>query len=190
MGVLTFRDDRFIWRGTFDERHLPKGAGFLWDKEARCWWTKFADRAEKLILYADQTARAEIERWKQDRAETIAASRATDAEIDVPAPVGLAYYGFQRAGVAYALAAFQRGQKGVIIADEMGLGKTVQALGVVNARPDFRRILVVCPASLRINWAREAERWLTVSRPIYVINGHQPDWSAPLALYKERTHTA
>jgi SWI/SNF-related matrix-associated actin-dependent regulator 1 of chromatin subfamily A len=42
----------------------------------------------------------------------------------------------------------------------MGLGKTIQALGTVNACPDIKTVLVVCPKSLRLNWVREAKKWL------------------------------
>jgi len=41
----------------------------------------------------------------------------------------------------------------------MGLGKTVQALGLIR-EIYASRILVVCPASLKLNWDREAKRWL------------------------------
>lgn len=58
--------------------------------------------------------------------------------------------------------------QGVLIADEMGLGKTIQALGVFNAIPSARSMLVVCPASLKLNWKREAERWVVQK------NGHRP----------------
>jgi SNF2 family DNA or RNA helicase len=78
---------------------------------------------------------------------------------------------FQRAGVAYALAT-----RRCMIADEMGLGKTVQALafleGVENGK-GFPAI-VICPASLKLNWQREAARWLP-DRTTVVINGKDAD---------------
>ena len=49
-----------------------------------------------------------------------------------------------------------------LLADEMGLGKTVQAitaLRVLLRKPNVDRALVVVPASLRLNWQRELERW-------------------------------
>ena len=85
----------------------------------------------------------------------VEASRATDAEINVPAPEGLSYLPYQRGGIAYAA-----GRKGVLIADEMGLGKTIQALGVVNADTSIQRVLVIAPKSLTLNWIREAKKWL------------------------------
>jgi SWI/SNF-related matrix-associated actin-dependent regulator 1 of chromatin subfamily A len=88
-------------------------------------------------------------------AVNVAASRATDAAIDVPVPAGLSYLPFQRAGIAYASS-----RKGVLIADEMGLGKTIQALGVINADETLRDVIVIAPKSLTINWVRESKKWL------------------------------
>lgn len=42
-----------------------------------------------------------------------------------------------------------------ILADDMGLGKTFQAL--IAARALNHRVIIVCPAGLRLNWIREAE---------------------------------
>lgn len=96
-------------------------------------------------------------------AEKVATSRAVDvpAVLNFPVPDGLSYLGYQKAGIAYALA-----HVGTIIADEMGLGKTVQAIGVINASPDIKRVLIACPASLKLNWRNECTKWLT--RPTLV----------------------
>lgn len=48
--------------------------------------------------------------------------------------------------------AFLREKPRAILADEMGLGKTRQAIVATGNEPG---ILVVCPASLKINWRRE-----------------------------------
>ena len=59
---------------------------------------------------------------------------------------------YQIFGTKFALT-----QKRVILGDEMGLGKTMQALGVITERhkAGAKRTLVVCPASVIINWTRE-----------------------------------
>ena len=61
---------------------------------------------------------------------------------------------FQRAGVAYLLE-----QRRAFLADEQGLGKTIEALATLEADGAYPAI-VVCPASLKLNWMREIERWL------------------------------
>ena len=46
----------------------------------------------------------------------------------------------------------------ILIADEVGLGKTIEAAYIFQeerARHDLQRVLVVCPASLRIKWQNE-----------------------------------
>ncbi|HET6508016.1 MAG TPA: DEAD/DEAH box helicase [Baekduia sp.] len=61
---------------------------------------------------------------------------------------------FQGAAVDYALRA-----RRTFLSDEPGLGKTIQALATLEAAGAYPA-LIVAPASLRINWLREAERWL------------------------------
>lgn len=43
-------------------------------------------------------------------------------------------------------------RKKLIIADEMGLGKTVQSCMILNSRPELQRVLIICPAFLRLDW--------------------------------------
>src|SRR5580658_1414706 len=60
--------------------------------------------------------------------------------------------------------------KGVILADEVGLGKTIEA-GIVLCQfwaERKRRLLVLCPASLRKQWALELEE--KFSLPVLVLD--------------------
>lgn len=52
--------------------------------------------------------------------------------------------------------AFLKEAKRVILADEMGLGKTFQAI-TASGEVGEQMKLIVCPASLKINWKREIE---------------------------------
>lgn len=62
--------------------------------------------------------------------------------------------GYQAFGARFALA-----QRKVILGDEMGLGKTIQAIAVLAhlAAEGQSHFMVVCPASVLVNWTREIE---------------------------------
>ena len=79
-------------------------------------------------------------------------SRATEGEPlpEVAAKLGGTLQPFQWAGVRYALDA-----RRCFLADEQGLGKTVEALAALEADDAFPAV-VVCPASLKRDWEREA----------------------------------
>jgi len=98
-------------------------------------------------------------------ANLIQGSRSANSDITVPSPPGMEFKPFQRAGIEYA-----RTHKNVLFGDEMGLGKTIQAIGVVNDNPDISRILVVCPAYLKLNWRHEIKLWQAVKRPVFIVN--------------------
>ena len=63
--------------------------------------------------------------------------------------------GYQVFGAQYAIH-----QERSILGDEMGLGKTIQALAALAhlAAKGQRRFLVVCPASVQINWLNETAK--------------------------------
>ena len=96
---------------------------------------------------------------------------ATAVNFDAFLPEGESLFDYQHAGVAYALVQTADG-KGTWIADEQGLGKTRQAIVTAKVR-GARKILVVCKASLKGNWAREinlcAPEWST-----QVLGGTRP----------------
>lgn len=157
----------YICQCSYDERETAKKLGFRWEPTLKKWATDDPTVAARAIdqIGADAAARAALADALEARTARATASRAAAADIDIPAPAGMAYRPFQRAGIAYALAAGN-----TLIADEMGLGKTVQALGVINASPDIHTILIVCPASLVLNWRREAARWIVRDVALSVIN--------------------
>ncbi|MDQ3759915.1 MAG: DEAD/DEAH box helicase [Actinomycetota bacterium] len=88
-----------------------------------------------------------------DAQRLLAMSGADDADIEIDG-LGGELMPFQRAGVVYALE-----RRRVFLADEQGLGKTIQALATVQADLAYPAV-VVCPASLKLNWLREIKAWL------------------------------
>lgn len=74
-------------------------------------------------------------------------------ELTVPHNMTLEPYPYQKQGIAYALQ-----KKRCIMGDEPGLGKTAQAIGTMTASGAWP-CLVVCPASLKVNWMREFKKF-------------------------------
>lgn len=62
-------------------------------------------------------------------------------------------YPYQREGILFGLH-----KRRLIIGDEPGLGKTLQSIGITDCARAYP-CLVVCPASLKINWQREFEKF-------------------------------
>src|SRR5687768_11382028 len=75
--------------------------------------------------------------------------------------------------------AFLLGRRRAILADDMGLGKTRQAIVSLRHLTPAGPRLVICPASVKQNWAREIAV-VTPDASILVIEG-----SAPIPLTAE-----
>ena len=93
-----------------------------------------------------------------------ASSAFSPINVELPIPEGMTLYPYQKHGVIYARKVREYGGNGVLIADDMGLGKTCQSLITVNdlqLGANNKRLLIVCPASLKGNWQREVDMWLT-----------------------------
>lgn len=70
-----------------------------------------------------------------------------------------------------------------MLADDMGLGKTIQAIAasaLLKELRDIQTVLIICPASLKHQWAREIRRFTTLS--VTVVEG---SLEARRALYRE-----
>jgi SNF2 family DNA or RNA helicase len=171
---------RFPWKAETVEaiRNIP---GRTWYNEEKVWRVQPEPQSiEQVIRFAKATdaqipdqlitdfvaAQVAIQAAQAMANASMADSMAVDADFHVEG-LGGTLMPFQRAGVKYAVNA-----KRCLIADEMGLGKTVQALAVLkhlNVMP----ALVICPASLRMNWMREARKWIPGCYSIpYEINPH------------------
>lgn len=170
---VVLNNARFEAVSSYEERAIPKRAGFRWDPARKIWWTDQKDKAARLIEYADAEVAALISAVAEQQKQSVEASHATDAAIDIPRPDGLEYMPFQKAGIAYCI-----DHPAVLLGDEPGLGKTIQVAGTINALDDIYTALVICPASLKINWQRELEKWL-VRKYRIVIVGSDADirWS-------------
>lgn len=64
---------------------------------------------------------------------------------------------YQLEGIAFAVGAGR-----AVLADDMGLGKTIQGVGVAELfaqQVGIRKVLIVCPTSLKSQWRSEIERF-------------------------------
>lgn len=77
-------------------------------------------------------------------------------------------YEFQKEGVQFII---NKGGRG-LIGDEMGVGKTLQAIASAFLYSHEWPLLVICPASLKVNWRNELLKWLPgISRKeIYLLD--------------------
>lgn len=102
---------------------------------------------------------------------------AVDHSKDISAGIGQLsdkLYDYQRDGVEFIIA-----NRNVLVADEPGLGKTIMSVtSILNDRANNLPCLVICPASLKENWAKEWQQWWKVASPdspplnIEIISGH------------------
>jgi hypothetical protein len=157
-----------------EQNAVIKSAGARWNAASKHWVVPFGQSAamavEKLVteygMTIDPALVDEINARLAALDAFITKSGLHDCDLEIPAPAGLAYLGYQKAGIAYA------SEKGnVLIGDEPGLGKTIQAIGISNMASDMRRILVVCPASLKLNWKREWEKWCVKGLGVGIVTG-------------------
>jgi SNF2 family DNA or RNA helicase len=78
---------------------------------------------------------------------------------------------YQLDGIAFAVGAGR-----AVLADDMGLGKTVQGIGVAEvlaSEADIRRVLIICPTSLKSQWRNEIQRFS--DRDCQLITGSAAD---------------
>lgn len=167
--------NRWVFECDYDSRHVAKDCGFSWDKESKHWFTDQAFFAMKLIAYADPETRSGlVGHWQQATGQFQESSlkhsgeRKEVAEVYIPVPQGMTYKDYQRVGIEF-LVRDAAGCTNTLLGDEMGLGKTIQVIGAINYLSDalsdrkLQNVLIICPASLKLNWARELRKWLVGS---------------------------
>jgi SWI/SNF-related matrix-associated actin-dependent regulator 1 of chromatin subfamily A len=65
-----------------------------------------------------------------------------------------------------------------ILADDMGLGKTTAAV-IASMESGVKKVLIVCPASLKINWDREIKNY--TDRKVLIVEGRK--WGSTFDYY-------
>ena len=73
---------------------------------------------------------------------------------DVPCRSNKQYYEFQKAAIK-----FIHERNAVLLADDMGLGKTITVIGAINLDERLKKILIICPLSVKNVWKKELAGW-------------------------------
>jgi len=142
--------------------------GRKFDPIAKSWSCPLSYDALDILMNAEFLLSDELKQFRTPPEQT-----AKDIEGVEVRGLRKQLFPFQQQGVAFIEATEGR----TLIGDEMGLGKTVQALAWLQLHPEKRPAVVVCPASLKLNWKQEAEAWLS-EVDVQVING--TDHSIPI----------
>jgi SWI/SNF-related matrix-associated actin-dependent regulator 1 of chromatin subfamily A len=84
---------------------------------------------------------------------------------DILSKFGKKLYGHQESAVKFLLS-----RKKCLLADSMGLGKSTSAV-VASIEGNFKKILIICPASLKSTWKREISTFIPENE-IGIINSN------------------
>lgn len=99
-------------------------------------------------------------------------------------PPGKNLWDYQNGTLAYLLA-----RKGGIDGDQPGLGKTPTAIVYCNAR-NAQRVLVICPASVRLQWGERIREWSTIPNVKVSVMLRVKDGIHPTANYQVLSYDA
>ena len=106
------------------------------------------DIDDDLLTHQKETAKA------QEQAKNSKRIKEADTSILKLNGVKGDLYEYQKLGIEFLLNSGGR----ALLADSPGVGKTAQALGYI-AHSNFKRNLIVCPASVKFSWENEIVKW-------------------------------
>jgi SWI/SNF-related matrix-associated actin-dependent regulator 1 of chromatin subfamily A len=174
------RGEKVAFRFDFSDKYFAtikevvKAIPSIWNAEEKYWGAKLTKQsAEKILQVVD---RYEFKMDEKDLAEikSVAEASTKNVEMSYAAVSDLVVEGlkgvlkpFQKAGVEFLLANLS-----AILADEMGLGKTIQTIAALIQQNAFPA-LIVCPASLKLNWEKEIKKW--TDKTVQIVNGKSPE---------------
>ena len=179
---LTLNNDVYLWGGREAEvETLAKDAGLTLSTTAsrsrghNVYFTPEPHAVLHLWNHADEKAKAALQplRTEWERSNMNEAPKG----FSVPVPEFCELMPFQIAGVHYAV-----DRANCLIGDAPGLGKTIQAIALANLR-GCKRVLVVCPANVRPQWARQIKIWSTLPKVVVYPVFKSSDGVHPTANY-------
>ena len=148
----------YVDRGEFDIRELMETHGLDYSQPASThdravMFTREMYAALPFRNHANGSMPADFKRASRE----IELSRAKESGGHIDCPEDKTPFPFQVAGVEYCM----RRPRGALIGDQPGVGKTAQAIMLANEMR-AKRILVICPANIRLQWAGNIREWSTM----------------------------
>lgn len=167
--TVTIKNDTFIISFPYNMLTVAQVktlSGRSWDAETKNWSAPVCYDSYKKLReweFAFIKCDEEIAKLKAE----------TEGEI-VEGPLFDMIPGLKRTLFPYQLEGVQfieRKKGRALIADEMGLGKTGQALAYLQLHPEIRPAVIVVPATLKLNWEKEIDLWMSSKCRSQVIDG-------------------
>ena len=142
-------------------REIP---GRLWHPQDKCWSAPFHEGTVKQLQSWGFSVDEKLQSYLLNNEKTT-----KDIVINgIPGLKGT-LRPFQTIGVAFAESKNGR----ILNADEQGMGKTIETLAWIQLHRDQIPVIIVCTASLKLNWERETELWLPNPK-VEVLSGTTP----------------
>ena len=166
MAVLLMWDNKLALKCAFEEKELAKSVpGWKWNGQMKVWeYPIEKETVDQLVstfpnLKVAPDVKEHVKRIERNRMKLLELKEIKDVDINVPFADKLRNY--QRVGANFLSTTGK-----CILADDMGTGKTLQTITACEEL-GAKRVLVVCPNSLKWNWHDEVGKW-TDSKAVVV----------------------
>ena len=143
--------------------------GRRWNPSEKCWTAPVTVNNIKALQNMEFEICDKLKTILSDMNKAPAGSVPTK-KVKLTGYIAKALFPYQKAGIEFT----DKCNGNALIADEMGLGKTIQALGWLELHPEIRPAVVVVPASLKLNWKKEIDMWMSKKKEVFICNGRNP----------------
>lgn len=123
------------------------------------------------LVYSDEAKELLLQQLERRRLINELANAADAPEIANPFINNYDLKPHQRVAVKFA--ELGGNQIRALIAYDMGTGKSAIGIALAERHPEWKRILIICPASLKTNWKREIKKF--TGQDAYIFSGVEPD---------------
>lgn len=134
-------------------------SGRRWNPESKSWTAPVTQSSVQDLQQWGFELSPGIEQWLKDQEPKPA--------TEIKAAHFHRLFPYQQEGVLQ----MERWRGRMVLGDDPGLGKTAQALVWLDAHPELRPAVVVCPATIKFVWEREAKAWMGITPKVEILKG-------------------